>query len=337
MNTMIEQTIAETMISTFAGIPKDSDLYAHIKNNLNSIDQSKLNPEVYQAFLLGLQSYNEHVRAYSMLESINKSLMLQTDMAKQNQVRSLQQQRISKDGHGSLFHNLYSTCSQNEEDSILDEIFSRIGRKCRTAWEFGVGAGIQNNTAKQLLSGSKCFWNEINIKKYEFINSHFSRSIQSGKLVLSNSPVTPENVNQLSEDMGVPEEIDLLSVDVDGDDFFIVDALARVKPLVIVCEYNAKIPPDVALVGDRSDYSSYDPERYIGCSLLSLSQMLEKKGYLIVGTNLCGLNAFFVKKDLCISGGFVRPGDVLHHYHPPLHHLGFGEVWSKGPKPNFLS
>lgn len=334
---MIEHSITETLISTLAGVPKDSDLYAYIKNRICNVEQSKLNPEVYQAFLAGLQSYNEHIRLYSMLESINKSLMLQTDIAKQNQVRLMQQQRLSRDGTGSLFDNLYSTCSQNEEDSIIDAIFSRIGRKCETAWEFGVGAGIQNNTAKQMLSGAKCFWNEINVKKYEFIKSHFDRSIKSGKLVLSNSPATPETVNKLSYDMGIPEEIDLLSVDVDGDDFYIVDALERVKPLIIVCEYNARIPPDVVLVGDRADYSNYDPERYIGCSLLALSQMLEKKGYLIVATNLCGLNAFFVKKELCLRGDFVRPGDVLHHYQPPLHHLGFGEVWSKGPKPNFLS
>jgi hypothetical protein len=334
---MIDQTITETIISTLAGVPKDTELYTHLKNSINKVDQSKLSPEVYQAFLAGLQSYNEHIREYSMLEAINKSLTLQIEIAKQNQVKSLQQQRISKDGPGSLFNDLYSTCSQNEEDSLIDAIFTRIGKRCGTAWEFGVGAGIQNNTAKQLLGGSMCFWNEINVKKYEFIKSHFARSIKSGKLVLSNVPVTPETVNELSSDMGVPEEIDLLSVDVDGDDFFIVDALERIRPLIIVCEYNARIPPDVALVGERADYSSYDPERYIGCSLLALSEMLDRKGYLLVATNLCGLNAFFVKKEFCLNGAFVRPGDVLHHYHPALHHLGFGEVWSKGPKPNFLS
>ena len=319
------------LLNSVCGLKEDSDLYKFL---ITQFKNEQTDEMVMAALLIGLQGSAASRNAQQGLNQIAQILREQNNMIKQDQIARLQARRLKLDGDNSLFSNAYSVCSQNEEDSIIDAIFLRLGLVCKTAWEFGVGAGLQNNTARQLLSGCTCFWHEINKTKYEFIKSHFSGLIRSGQLFVTDVAVTPENINEVAEKFGIPESLDLLSVDVDGDDYYIVEALEFVKPKVLVCEYNALFPASVSWIGARCDYSGYSAESYVGCSLLALSEMLTMKGYKIVATNLCGLNAFFVRSDLC--GNFVREGDVAHHYHTPLHHLGFGDVWHSGPRPNFF-
>ena len=107
--------------------------------------------------------------------------------------------------------------------------------------------------------------------------------------------VTAENVNQLIKDSGAPRKIDLLSLDMDGVDYWVWKAIDFVDPLIVVCETEAIIPPDLALT------VPYDPKFYFetladefhGASLRPMVKLGRGKGYRLIGTHRYGFNAFF--------------------------------------------
>jgi hypothetical protein len=110
--------------------------------------------------------------------------------------------------------------------------------------------------------------------------------------------VRPDNVEQLFTEAAVPTEPDVLSIDVDGNDYWIWQALTSYSPRIVVIEYNAQWPPLGRLV------QPYDPDRVwqgtdnYGASLGALRSLGEEKGYRFVHTELTGNNAFFVRADL---------------------------------------
>ncbi|MCM1541812.1 MAG: hypothetical protein NC121_11175 [Blautia sp.] len=92
--------------------------------------------------------------------------------------------------------------------------------------------------------------------------------------------------------------IDLLSIDIDGNDYYVWDKIYSIDPRVVVIEYNAKFPANFEWIMnyDESHIWKYDDE--MGASLKSLELLGNAKGYQLVGTNVTGSNAFFVKKEL---------------------------------------
>src|SRR3954454_3752531 len=124
--------------------------------------------------------------------------------------------------------------------------------------------------------------------------------------------ITAENINELIKDWGTGE-IDLLSIDIDGNDFYVWQALKIINPRVVVIECNSKFPPPLSIV------QSYDPQYtwrgtdYSGASLEALTRLGARLGYSLVGTTLMGLNAFFVRDDL-IEEKFQRPFSAQNHY-----------------------
>ena len=80
-------------------------------------------------------------------------------------------------------------------------------------------------------------------------------------------------------------EVDLLSIDIDGDDYFVLESLEKLAPRVIVCEYNPTIPPQLELVPA--------PGNYFGCSALALVRLAERRGYRLVAVT--DTNCFFVR------------------------------------------
>jgi len=223
----------------------------------------------------------------------------------------------------------FSVGSQNEEDGILVEIFRRIGCPYKTFFEFGVGSGLQNCTIYFLLAGWRGGWVEVNPRKIEFIRQKFAFYTASDLLRITDRPVTPENVDDIASELGVAEQLDLLSIDIDGNDYFVFEEM-KIKPRALVIEYNGLYPPPHRIV------QAYDPnyvhslDTYTGCSLQSLVDLAQSKGYRLVGTNLSGLNAFFVREDL-YSSELFSDADLSDLYNPPRHQLAWGGAFSSGP------
>ncbi len=228
----------------------------------------------------------------------------------------------------------YCVASQNEEDGMLAEVFRRIGETNRVFFEFGVGNGLQNITFHMLLNGWKGWWIEINQPKLAFMRQYFSSAINDGQLVIDDSHIDAENINAVCEKLGIPEEIDLLSIDIDGNDYHVFDRMSRVHARVVVLEYNPLYPPPMRLVGGYDPTYQYSEQSYIGASLQSLAELAENKGYQLVGTSISGINAIFVRKDLA-GDKFAFPATPEHLYHGARYQLSFTGGFGAGIRANF--
>jgi hypothetical protein len=212
--------------------------------------------------------------------------------------------------------------SQNGEDGILEEIFRRIGETNKYFVEFGVENGLENNSAYLLTKGWKGFWIDAKDEDVRSIKKRFGFLIEKNMLSVAPAIVTPENVERLFSSANVPHEPDLLSIDIDGDDYWVWKAIDKYSPRVVVIEYNSLYPPHIEWIMARGGSldSHYTVTSYFNASLKSLTKLGERKGYKLVGCNFTGANAFFVRKDL-VGNKFLRPYDAETHYEPPRYFL----------------
>ncbi len=210
--------------------------------------------------------------------------------------------------------------SQSGEDGIIAEIFRRIGTTTRTFVEFAAGDGLENNTVYLLHSGWKGAWIEAHDAYVNQILSNHSRKIEEGALRFRREFVTAENIESLLEEADVPEEIDLLSIDIDRNDYWVWSKIARCRPRVVVVEYNAVLPPGFEWVVEYVPNATWDGTSNFGASLTALELLGTSKGYRLVGCNLAGANAFFVREDL-VGELFCTPFTAENHYEPPRYYL----------------
>jgi hypothetical protein len=137
--------------------------------------------------------------------------------------------------------------SQGDEDGILAEIFGRVGVRHHTFVEIGAGSGLENNPVYLLQQGWRGLWVEAGKRNSRRIAADFEQPLASGQLKLAAVAATAENVNALVAEAQLAGEIDLLSVDVDGVDLYIWEALEAVTPRVVVIEYNGALPATSAV------------------------------------------------------------------------------------------
>lgn len=214
----------------------------------------------------------------------------------------------------------YKVYSQTDEDGIIDEIFKRIGTSSKKFIEFGVERGLENNTLFLLYQGWKGLWIEADKPSCEYIRDKFRSVIDDDRLSIINSFITAENINSLFLEAEIGEDIDLLSIDIDGNDYHVFEAINCIKPRVVVIEYNAKFPPHIKLVPCYNPANVWNKTDYMGASLKSLELLGTKKGYKLVGTNISGVNAFFVREDLA-KNLFVEPAIAENLYNPARYWL----------------
>jgi hypothetical protein len=210
----------------------------------------------------------------------------------------------------------YKSTSQNDEDGILDEIFRRIGTTNRFFIEFGVETGIENNTLALLLGGWRGLWLEGDPAAQLAVRDGFRSALSEGLLQLEGGFVTAENIEDLLAKGSVPEEPDLLSIDIDGNDYWVWKAIRRFRPRVVVIEYNASLGRSARSVMQYDPTTRWDETIRFGASLGALEDLGREKGYALVGCGLTGVNAFFVRED-CVGDKFLAPFTAEHHYEPP--------------------
>jgi hypothetical protein len=214
----------------------------------------------------------------------------------------------------------YQVYSQNGEDGIISEIFNRIGTRTKFFVEFGVGNGLESNTAYLLLKGFAGCWIEANDTYVKVIDQKFNSLIYEKRLTVRHAFVTAENIETLFKEANVPGEFDLLSIDIDGNDYWVWKAIKNYHPSVVVIEYNGLFPPDVELVIRYNPKFNWNGTCYYGASLKALEILGLKKGYKLVGCDFRGINAFFVRQDL-VADKFLEPFTAENHYEPIRLHL----------------
>ncbi|TDH27022.1 hypothetical protein EXU57_09485 [Segetibacter sp. 3557_3] len=196
----------------------------------------------------------------------------------------------------------FKVYSQFEEDGILLYIFSVIGTTNKQVVEICAGDGIQCMAANLVINHG---WTGLlfdgDAAAVEQGNRFF-RSNQSTWLyppAFRQAWITRENINQLITNNGFMGEIDLLSLDIDGNDYHIMEAITVVKPRVIICETHNVIPAHLALtIPYKSDFnmSSEVHHEFRGASLLAMQKLLKTKGYRLVGGHRYGFNALFISE-----------------------------------------
>jgi hypothetical protein len=227
----------------------------------------------------------------------------------------------------------YKVYSQTDEDGIIQEIFNRIGVTSKTFIEFGVQTGIECNTVKLLIEGWRGLWLDSSGPNVAAIHKHFTSFIKNEQLKVKESLVSAENINNLFKESGMEGEIDILSIDIDYNDYWVWRAINAVNPRVVVIEYNATLRPPMSLVVPYDPMRVWDGSNFFGASLEALVGLGRTKGYRIVACNFSGANAFFVRDDLC-GDHFLEPATAEEHYEPPRYFflmLPFGHRANPGP------
>jgi hypothetical protein len=202
---------------------------------------------------------------------------------------------------GPLQRHEFRVHSHAGEDGIIQFLVRNIAIANPTFVEFGVEDYREANTRFLLVNN---YWSGLvmdgdpaNVAKIQADPVYWNSRLSAVAAF-----VTRENVNDLLANAGVTGDIGLLSVDVDGNDYWIFDAIEVVRPAIAVVEYNHRfgpsrsvtIPYDARFVRRRSDSSWL----CCGASLAALVGAAERKGMAFVGCNSFGNNAFFVRADL---------------------------------------
>lgn len=233
----------------------------------------------------------------------------------------------------------FKVYSQNDEDGILEEIFRRLGIVGGTFCEIGVENGLECNSLYLLHKGWKGVWLEGNPEQQQPIEEKFHQLIENGRLALAIGYVTPDNLDETMTSslarIGVDADaLDFLSIDIDGMDIYLLEAL-RVRPKVVCIEYNGKFPPPLEKRPVFDPAYTWRGGDYMGSSLSAINASADRLGYALVATNLTGANAFFVRKDL-IDEKFDQTLTESEMYNPPRYYLFLDNYFnSAGHPPDF--
>jgi hypothetical protein len=193
-----------------------------------------------------------------------------------------------------LSQTTFGDCSQHGEHGVIDAVFRQIGVQTRTCVEFGAyDLKRFSNVYPLWTSGWRALLIEGDARRYAKLRSDYAAHPQHGerRVHIVNrfvSETGPDSLECILTEHGFPTDVDLLSIDVDGQDFHIWRGLQKFSPRLVVIEYNPTIPPHIELVGDRNGNN-------VGCSALALARLGREKGYSLIAC--IGWNAFFVHRE----------------------------------------
>lgn len=209
----------------------------------------------------------------------------------------------------------FKVYSQADEDGIINEILNRVHITSKTFIELGVQDGKECNTLYLLKSGWKGLWVDMstNISNFE---KEFSNHLNKN-LIFEKKLITKDNINSIIEDKKdfLGSTVDLLSIDLSVNTFHILKNIEIYKPNIVITEYNAKLREKIEWICEYDEKGIWDGSDKFGASLKSFEIMMSSKGYNLVGCNLTGSNAFFVKKDL-VNEKFIDNFSSEFHYEP---------------------
>lgn len=191
--------------------------------------------------------------------------------------------------------------SQWGEDGILQHLIRHVPIPRRLFVEFGVEDYQEANTRFLLMhdnwAGLVLDGSETQVRAIRDDSLYWRHNLKA-----VHAFITRDNIDTLLSEHGVTGDIGLLSIDIDGMDYWVWEAIDSVRPAIVVIEYNARFGPERAVtVPYRDDFdrrAAHPSLTYYGASLAALEQLGRSKGYDLIGCGSAGLNAFFVRSDL---------------------------------------
>jgi hypothetical protein len=225
--------------------------------------------------------------------------------------------------------------SQFGEDGIICFLIETLEIPNKIFVEFGVETYEEANTRflleyynyKGLIIEANRYYVE-GIKTKDIVWRH--------SLEIVNKFVTRKNINRILEKTGFVGDIALLSIDIDGMDYWIWDAIDIISPRIVICEYNGLFGYKKSIVVPYNQnfdrFKAHYSGLYFGASLKALVDLGRKKGYAFVGCNLNGNDAFFVRKDV-LANSILKEVSIEEGYKSPL----FRQSRDRQGKLTFLS
>lgn len=204
----------------------------------------------------------------------------------------------------------FQVYSQWGEDGLIQYLIDKIKIERKVFVEFGVANYEESNTRFLLVNNN---WSGLIIDGSLDNIDHVKHSsiYWQYNLKTEHAFIDKDNINDLIQQNGISSEIGLLSVDVDGNDYWIWQAINIVNPCIVITEYNSlwgAIASVTTPYGkDFSRTKAHHSNLYYGASIQALTDLGKTKGYSLVGSNSAGNNLFFVRNDLLGDLEVVSP------------------------------
>ena len=213
----------------------------------------------------------------------------------------IESRQLRAEANQDLIFNEFRVFSQWGEDGIIQFLIDNIKIDRKIFVEFGCADYKESNTRFLIINDN---WAGLVIDSNEKSIKHIKKDpiYWQHNLKAARSFITKDNINNLIKENGIQGEIGLLSIDIDGNDYWVWQAINVISPAIVIIEYNFRfgkkravtIPYDENFDRSKAHYSMI----YYGASLKAQYLLAKKKGYVFVGCNSAGNNAFFVRRDL---------------------------------------
>jgi hypothetical protein len=228
-------------------------------------------------------------------------------------------------GYKELLESGFRVFSQNDEDGVLLRIFAHIGQANQYVVEVGSNCddsdlGIPQNLSTNLIVNhgwhgaifeidpTECermryFFARDHATKHFHVTSNGQHSYFSPLII--EKAVSPKNIDQALRDAHNEVEPDLMAIDIDGEDYAVMQSMSAARPRVLVVEFEKRFRDRHSVVQfDTADFSKRWPQSGVA-SLPAWEKLCARKGYTLCAIGRCGFNAFFVRSDIA-AGRFAR-------------------------------
>jgi len=235
-------------------------------------------------------------------------------------LKSLQQasgrieaRQLSPGNDNNFSNHEFQVYSQWGEDGLVQYLIHQVEIENPVFVEFGVESYTESNTRFLLVNNN---WSGLVIDGSE---KNIARIKQDPiywryNLKVECAFIDKDNINDLIEKNGISGDIGLLSVDIDGNDYWVWEAIDRISPRIVICEYNSiygfeaqvTVPYDPLFYRTKAHFSNL----YWGASISAFTSLARSKGYTLVGSNSAGNNLFFVRNDVMSKLDAVTPQEA---------------------------
>lgn len=193
----------------------------------------------------------------------------------------------------------FKVFSQFGDDGIIQFLVNYLDLPHKTFVEFGVEDYRESNTRFLMVNNN---WkglimdgSEENMRKVVSSGYYWRYDLTAKKLF-----VDKDNINAFIAEQGFAGRLGLLHIDIDGNDYWLWKAIDAIDPTIVIMEYNSVFgsekPWTVPYDKDFQRTKAHSSNLFWGSSILSLCDLAEEKGYIFIGTNSAGNNAYFIKK-----------------------------------------
>ncbi|MEY4806740.1 MAG: hypothetical protein RLZZ206_1129 [Cyanobacteriota bacterium] len=277
------------------------------------------------------QSISRNICLQLPTQSDPESLNQQIQLSIKNQW--LQWRAAGSSPYNKIQEAGFRCYSQFEEDGIILYLLTMLGISCGTAIEMCCGTGDECMTTNLILNhGFKAYLFDGSQANIDAATNYF-RAKKDCLLVkpeLKCSWITTDNVNDLLRDLGCPEDVDFFSLDIDGNDYWVWEAISDIRPKICCFETHDIIPSDRSItIPYNPNFNCWsqplDHQDFRSVSLAAMAKLSRAKGYRLIGSHRHGFNAFFMRND--VGQSFFPEVSVSDIHDNPWSRYGQDKRW----------